>query len=192
MKSISGQAYSGQGRKRKAVMRFAKRLLHIRRENDPIQLQVVEPPAEYLEEAAEGNEKVPLDALYMLQSIRIFGHFEKPVFLKICKHTEIINLIAGESLIKVGDPDDSVFIVQSGQVNVFLNNPDGSSIALKVVRKGESVTSLLSFIDVLVVSILCFMAQVVASLIELSVCFFCRATLVSTKRLQQERWKILK
>ncbi|XP_062701691.1 neuropathy target esterase sws isoform X1 [Aedes albopictus] len=149
MKSISGQAYSGQGRKRKAVMRFAKRLL-MRRDNDPIQLQVVEPPAEYLEEAAEGNDKVPPDALYMLQSIRIFGHFEKPVFLKICRHTEIINLIAGESLIKVGDPDDSVFIVQSGQVNVFLNNPDGSSIALKVVRKGESVTSLLSFIDVLV------------------------------------------
>lgn len=150
MKSISGQAYGGQGRKRKAVMRFAKRLLHMRRDNDPIQLQVVEPPAEYLEEAAEGNDKVPPDALYMLQSIRIFGHFEKPVFLKICKHTEIINLIAGESLIKVGDADDSVFIVQSGQINVFLNNPDGSSIALKVVRKGESVTSLLSFIDVLV------------------------------------------
>lgn len=150
MKSISGQAYGGQGRKRKAVMRFAKRLLHIRRDNDPIQLQVVEPPAEYLEEAAEGNDKVPPDALYMLQSIRIFGHFEKPVFLKICKHTEIINVIAGESLIKVGDPDDSVFIVQSGQINVFLNNPDGSSISLKVVRKGESVTSLLSFIDVLV------------------------------------------
>lgn len=186
MKSISGQAYSGQGRKRKAVMRFAKRLLHIRRENDPIQLQVVEPPAEYLEEAAEWNDKVPPDALYMLQSIRIFGHFEKPVFLKICKHTEIINLIAGESLIKVGDPDDSVFIVQSGQVNVFLNNPDGSSIALKVVRKGESVTSLLSFIDVLVVSILRFMAQV-ASLIELSIFFFCRVILVNIKRLQQER-----
>ncbi|XP_053691068.1 neuropathy target esterase sws isoform X2 [Sabethes cyaneus] len=148
VKSISGQAV--QGRKRKAVVRFAKRLLHMRRDNDPIQLQVVEPPAEYLEEAAEGNDKVPPDALYMLQSIRIFGHFEKPVFLKICKHTEIKNLIAGESLIKVGDNDDSVFIVQSGQINVFLNNPDGSSIALKVVRKGESVTSLLSFIDVLV------------------------------------------
>lgn len=138
-------------------MRFAKRLL-MRRDNDPIQLQVVEPPAEYLEEAAEGNDKVPPDALYMLQSIRIFGHFEKPVFLKICRHTEIINLIAGESLIKVGDPDDSVFIVQSGQVNVFLNNPDGSSIALKVVRKGESVTSLLSFIDVLVVSNRCMLS----------------------------------
>ena len=89
----------------------------------------------------------------MLQSIRIFGQFEKPVFLKICKHTEIISVKAGEQLIKVGDADDSVFIVQSGQINVFLNNPDGSSISLKIVKKGETVTSLLSFVDVLVVSI---------------------------------------
>ncbi|XP_053677884.1 neuropathy target esterase sws [Anopheles nili] len=149
VRSISGQAYGGQGRKRKAVMRFAKRLL-LRKDVTPTQLLVIEPPAEYLEVATDGNDRVPPDALYMLQSIRIFGHFEKPVFLKLCKHTEIINLIAGESLIKVGDPDDSVFIVQTGQVNVFLNNPDGSSITLKVVRQGESVTSLLSFIDVLV------------------------------------------
>uniref|UniRef100_A0A182QB96 Neuropathy target esterase sws n=1 Tax=Anopheles farauti TaxID=69004 RepID=A0A182QB96_9DIPT len=150
VKSISGQAYGGQGRKRRAVMRFAKRLL-LRKDVTPTQLLVIEPPAEYLEVASnDGNDRVPPDALYMLQSIRIFGHFEKPVFLKLCKHTEIINLIAGESLIKVGDPDDSVFIVQTGQVNVFLNNPDGSSITLKVVRQGESVTSLLSFIDVLV------------------------------------------
>ncbi|XP_021704511.1 neuropathy target esterase sws isoform X1 [Aedes aegypti] len=150
MKSISGQAYNSQERKHRNFIRNAKRFLHIQKEKDPIQLKVVGPPAEYLEEAAEGKEGVPLDALYMLQSIRIFGHFEKLVFLEICRQTKIINLIAGESLIKVGDPDDSVFIVQSGQVNVFLNNPDGSSIALKVVRKGESVTSLLSFIDVLV------------------------------------------
>uniref|UniRef100_A0A8W7PWA6 lysophospholipase n=1 Tax=Anopheles coluzzii TaxID=1518534 RepID=A0A8W7PWA6_ANOCL len=129
VKSISGQAYGGQGRKRRAVMRFAKRLL-LRKDVTPTQLLVIEPPAD---------------------RSASFGHFEKPVFLKLSQHTDIHSyLIAGESLIKVGDPDDSVFIVQTGQVNVFLNNPDGSSITLKVVRQGESVTSLLSFIDVLV------------------------------------------
>lgn len=153
VKSISGQAYGGQGRKRRAVMRFAKRLLQLRNDNAPTQLKVIEPPAEYLEESIEGHEKVPSDALYMLQSIRIFGQFEKPVFLKICKHTEILNLKAGEQLIKIGDNDDSVFIVQSGLVNVNITNADGSTMALKSVRTGESVTSLLSFIDVLVVSI---------------------------------------
>ncbi|KAM7350594.1 patatin like phospholipase domain containing sws isoform 3-T3 [Cochliomyia hominivorax] len=149
VKNVSGQVYGGQGRKRKAVMRFAKRLLQLRRENIPLQMRTVEPPAEYLEETIEGSDRVPPDALYMLQSIRIFGHFEKPIFLKLCKHTEVLTLEPGDFLFKITDADDSVFIVQSGQINVFISNADGSTLSLKTVRKGESVTSLLSFVDVL-------------------------------------------
>lgn len=149
VKNVSGQMYSGQGRKRRAVMRFAKRLLQLRRENIPLQMRTVEPPAEYLEEMIEGGDRVPPDALYMLQSIRIFGHFEKPIFLKLCKHTEMRNLQPGDYLFKITDADDSVFIVQSGLVSVFISNNDGTTLALKMVRTGESVTSLLSFVDVL-------------------------------------------
>lgn len=64
--------------------------------------QVLEPPAEYLEEDLTSDDRVPPDALYMLHSIRVFGHFEKPVFLMLCKHTEILNLPAGSFLFKVG------------------------------------------------------------------------------------------
>lgn len=150
VKTLSGQAYSGQGRKRKAVMRFAKRILQLKRESIPMQLKTVEPPAEYLEETAEGSDRVPPDALYMLQGIRIFGHFDTPIFLKLCRHTEIISLKTNDLLFKIGDTDDSLFIVQSGLINVLINNADGTTLSLKVVKKGESVTSLLSFIDVLV------------------------------------------
>uniref|UniRef100_V9IBX3 Neuropathy target esterase sws n=1 Tax=Apis cerana TaxID=7461 RepID=V9IBX3_APICE len=150
VKSISGQVHAtGQGKKRKAVMRFARRLLQLKKETVPQQLKVLEPPAEYLEEDLGPGEKVPPDALYMLQSIRVFGHFEKPVFLKLCKHTEIMNLPAGSTLFKIGDPDENLFIVQQGLVNVYITGPDGSQISLKLVKTGESVTSLLSFTDVL-------------------------------------------
>ncbi|XP_017789483.1 PREDICTED: neuropathy target esterase sws isoform X2 [Habropoda laboriosa] len=150
VKSISGQVHaSGQGKKRKAVMRFARRLLQLKKETVPQQLKVLEPPAEYLEEDLGPGDKVPPDALYMLQSIRVFGHFEKPVFLKLCKHTEIMNLPAGSTLFKIGDPDENLFIVQQGLVNVYITGPDGSQISLKLVKTGESVTSLLSFTDVL-------------------------------------------
>ncbi|XP_043577608.1 neuropathy target esterase sws isoform X4 [Bombus pyrosoma] len=150
VKSISGQVHAtGQGKKRKAVMRFARRLLQLKKETAPQQLKVLEPPAEYLEEDLGPGEKVPPDALYMLQSIRVFGHFEKPVFLKLCKHTEIMNLPAGSTLFKIGDPDENLFIVQQGLVNVYITGSDSSQISLKLVKTGESVTSLLSFTDVL-------------------------------------------
>ncbi|XP_055684973.1 neuropathy target esterase sws isoform X1 [Lutzomyia longipalpis] len=149
MKSLSDQAYSGQGRKRRAVMRFAKRILQMQKDNMPMQLKVLEPPAEFLEESHEGSLGMPPDVLYMLQSIRIFGHFEKPVFFRLCKFTEVISLQSGEYLFKIGDTDDSVYVVQTGSVNVSINNADGTTMSLKIIRKGESVTSLLSFIDVL-------------------------------------------
>jgi hypothetical protein len=45
-----------------------------------------------------------------------------------------------------------VYVIQNGKVNVFITGPDGTAISLKCVKTGESVTSLLSFIDVLTVS----------------------------------------
>lgn len=70
----------------------------------------------------------------------------------MCRHTEIINIHAGAFLFKVGDPDENVFIVQSGLVNVNITSIDGSIIPLKSVKTGDCVTSLLSFTDVLTVS----------------------------------------
>ncbi|XP_023708725.1 neuropathy target esterase sws isoform X6 [Cryptotermes secundus] len=151
VKSISGQVHGVQGKKRKMVMRFARRLLQLKKDSTPVQLTVLEPPAEYLEEdvTSKDDQRVPPDALYMLQSIRVFGHFEKPVFLKLCKHTEIMNLPAGSYLFKIGDPDENVYVIQNGKVNVFITGSDGTTISLKCVKTGESVTSLLSFTDVL-------------------------------------------
>ncbi|XP_027842562.2 neuropathy target esterase sws isoform X2 [Aphis gossypii] len=150
VKSISGQVH-GQGKKRKLVIKFARRLLQMRKETLPQRLNVLEPPAEYLEEEliTKDGQNVPPDAFYMLQSIRVFGHFEKPVFLRLCRHTEILNVHAGSHLFKVGDPDENVFIVQSGLISVNITSIDGSIIPLKLVKTGDCVTSLLSFTDVL-------------------------------------------
>ncbi|XP_063908802.1 neuropathy target esterase sws isoform X3 [Zophobas morio] len=150
VKNISGQVRnSGQGRKRKMVMKFARRILQLKKETDTEQLKVLEPPVEYLQEEMLSDDRMPPDALYMLQSIRVFGHFEKPVFLKLCKHTEIINIDAGAYLFRIGDSDENVYIVQSGKLNVFITSNDSTNLSLKIVKPGESVTSLLSFTDVL-------------------------------------------
>lgn len=52
----------------------------------------------------------------------------------------------------LGDPDENVYVVESGRLNVFVTGSDGSTLTLKIVKTGESVTSLLSFTDVLTVS----------------------------------------
>ena len=48
----------------------------------------------------------------------------------------------------IGDPDDSIFVVQDGSMEIFIQK-DNRDILAKVVQPGESVTSLLSILDVL-------------------------------------------
>lgn len=42
-----------------------------------------------------------------------------------------------------------MYVVQDGLINVYITGADNSTLSLKYVKKGESVTSLLSFVDVL-------------------------------------------
>ena len=51
---------------------------------------------------------------------RVLGHFEKPIFLELCRFMESRFIPAGTHVFKIGDPDDSIYVVQSGRVNVYI------------------------------------------------------------------------
>ena len=63
---------------------------------------------------------------------RVLGHFEKPIFLELCRYIESRNVPIGCYLFQIGDPDDAIHVVQSGRVLVHITEPvslcDGGSI----------------------------------------------------------------
>lgn len=59
-------------------------------------------------------------------------------------------LLQNSNVVRLGDPDENFYILQSGKLNVFISGNEGTT-SLKIVKPGESVTSLLSFTDVLTV-----------------------------------------
>ncbi|XP_054724665.1 neuropathy target esterase sws-like isoform X1 [Uloborus diversus] len=146
---LSSQPGRPRVKKRQLVMRFAKRLL--RKREQPLTLKVMEPSQAFLEEAISENseQRLPPDVMYMLKSIRVFGSFEKPLFLELCKHIEALHVSAGSLLFSIGDPDDSIYVVQNGKLVVYVTENDGSELVLKEVGPGENITSLLSVMDVL-------------------------------------------
>ncbi|XP_076347518.1 patatin like phospholipase domain containing sws isoform X3 [Tachypleus tridentatus] len=152
VRSFSREATGGRTRlkKRQVVLRFAKRLLRIKREQ-PLTLQVKEPSQAFLEEdiSDQGETRLPPEVIYMLKSIRVFGFFEKPLFLELCKHIESRFISSGQLLFSIGDQDDSIYVVQSGRLSVFITEHDGTELLLKDVTSGESIASLLSIMDVL-------------------------------------------
>lgn len=133
------------------VVRFAKRLLRLKREQ-PLQLQVKEPSQAFLEEDITREEldpRIPPEVVYMLKGVRVFGFFDKPLFLEICKRLEFLTAPKGKLLFSIGDPDDSIYIVQDGKLQVFLTECDGTELVLKEVTNGDTIASLLSVLDVL-------------------------------------------
>lgn len=147
----SGGRRGRESRKKKLVLSIARKLLRFKKEQEP-QWKAREPPPSLLEvdwHELEYEYRLPAELMYMLRNVRVLGHFEKPIFLELCRFMESRFIPAGTYLFKIGDPDDSIYVIQSGTVNVYITEPDGKEFGVKQVNKGESIHSLLSILDVL-------------------------------------------
>ncbi|XP_043772124.1 patatin-like phospholipase domain-containing protein 7 isoform X5 [Cervus elaphus] len=138
-------------RKRAKVLSLAKRILRFKKEYPT--LQPKEPPPSLLEadltEFDVKNSHLPSEVLYMLKNVRVLGHFEKPLFLELCKHMVFVQLLEGEYIFRPGELDNSIYVVQDGRLEVRVQDSDGTEVTVKEVLAGDSVHSLLSILDVI-------------------------------------------
>uniref|UniRef100_T1J9C2 Swiss cheese n=1 Tax=Strigamia maritima TaxID=126957 RepID=T1J9C2_STRMM len=81
-------------------------------------------------------------------SIKMFGNFDNPLVQDLCKSMKSRIVQAGMHIFQPGDPYDSIFIVHTGKLRVYIMQVDGVELTLKVVGSGDCVASMLSYIDI--------------------------------------------
>ena len=69
---------------------------------------------------------------------RVLGNFEKPIFLELCKYMETRVVHLGHYLFKIGDPDDSIYVVQTGEITVSIREP----VSVFIIFKNELILCL--------------------------------------------------
>ena len=51
--------------------------------------------------------------------------------------------------LQIGDPDDCIYVVTEGLINVYIKEANGDEVLVKEVFAGDSIYSLLSILDLL-------------------------------------------
>uniref|UniRef100_A0A3Q2XPT0 Cyclic nucleotide-binding domain-containing protein n=1 Tax=Hippocampus comes TaxID=109280 RepID=A0A3Q2XPT0_HIPCM len=122
--SLVGTSSSSRPRlkKKQKMLNIAKKILRFKKEVPT--LQAKEPPPSVLEadltEFDVANSHLPSEVLYMLKNVRVLGHFEKPLFLELCKHMVFVQFQQGEYVFRPGQPDSSIYVVQDGKLELCL------------------------------------------------------------------------
>ena len=60
--------------------------------------------------------------MYCFFYLRVFGHFERPIFLELCKFLESKIIPSDAYVFRIGDADDSLYVVQKGLLHVFITD----------------------------------------------------------------------
>lgn len=73
----------------------------------------------------------------LLKEIPIFALLEQHEREELAAQLELVNYQAGDMVFHIGDPGDSMYVVGSGEMEVFFKNDTGERIVLEKAGKGD-------------------------------------------------------
>src|SRR6185436_1813851 len=73
----------------------------------------------------------------LLANIKMFELLDDDDRVELAKVIDEAHVVAGESLFQAGDPGDSLFIVESGEIELFIKDTAGQKIVLATPSAGD-------------------------------------------------------
>ena len=73
----------------------------------------------------------------LLAGVSLFEHLEDADRQHLAGFVHEVELVAGETLFKTGEPGESLYVVRSGEVELYIKDTAGQKIALALADAGE-------------------------------------------------------
>ena len=85
----------------------------------------------------EQREEGPTDPTQRLLASPLFGDLDEAAMLAVVHGLELRTFGPGEVVVSEQEPGQSLFIVTVGQVKVYVRNPSGRNILVKILEEGD-------------------------------------------------------
>src|SRR5947209_17344435 len=73
----------------------------------------------------------------MLAEVELFEHVSAEDRARLAEFIDVYRLDAGDTLFRTGEPGESLYIVRSGEVELYIKDTAGQKIALATAGAGE-------------------------------------------------------
>jgi CRP/FNR family transcriptional regulator, cyclic AMP receptor protein len=73
----------------------------------------------------------------MLAEVPFFALLDDQERAMLAERLDLVTVPAGQVLYNAGDPGDSIYVVRSGEVEIFFKNDTGDRIVLETARAGD-------------------------------------------------------
>jgi CRP/FNR family cyclic AMP-dependent transcriptional regulator len=73
----------------------------------------------------------------MLAEVELFEHLNEDDRISLAEAIDVRELVAGDTLFKAGEPGEALYVVRSGEIELFIKDTAGQRIALAIVGAGE-------------------------------------------------------
>src|SRR6187402_1533162 len=73
----------------------------------------------------------------LLKEVPLFQFLDEAERVDLAAQLEVVQFAAGETVFLINEPGDALFIVNSGEVEVFFKNDTGERIVLERATRGD-------------------------------------------------------
>ena len=73
----------------------------------------------------------------LLKEVPLFQLLDDRERTELAAQLDVVNFASGETIFNYGDPGDAIYVISSGEVEVFFKNDTGERIVMEVATRGD-------------------------------------------------------